>query len=121
MKSNLTKDEDYTISLFTGSSQTGLKEKEIDNLFAEMHRRQKRTFLISKGESKDWTETFGSDSFSKKKLIHSKDLNVINTLIEALYLPEGESKGLLIADLREVKDQSALTYLHEELRYLDES
>ena len=106
--------------MFTGSSQTAQKEKGIDNLFAEMHRRQKRTFLISKGESKDWTETFGSDSFSKKKLIHSKDLNVVNTLIEALNLPEGESKGLLIADLREVKDQSALTYLHEELRYLDE-
>ena len=86
-------------------------------MFFQVHRNHSLTTLITTQDlgANVWSKAFSGKIIHKKKIIKSKDLNVVNILIESLLSSEEDNKGLIVADLRDLKDINALNILHREL------
>jgi hypothetical protein len=84
----------------------GVSSDQAGSLISQM---SWKSTLISK------TPEMKKFGFARNKIIHTKDINIINYLLEAMQLPSNEGKGLYVADLRAIEDRQSLSYLFSEL------
>ncbi|CDW72878.1 UNKNOWN [Stylonychia lemnae] len=114
----------YLNVIFTGSHQSQKNNVNIfqdilfdksfsqDSIFYQVHRNESHTTLIGKN-SDNWEKSF-IDLIYKKQFVKSRDLSLLNTCAEAL--ENKDLKGLIIFDLRGVRDYKATLTLYKQFQ-----